>query len=54
MYIVKDKLPADFVFQVLYTCGTKDDVVKKAAISPIISYLSIIYLVVILERKRNI
>ncbi len=42
MYIVKDKSSADFIFQVLTTCGTKADVVKTAAINPIISYVSII------------
>ncbi len=36
-YIVKDKPSADFDFQVLYTCGRKEAVVKSAANKPIIS-----------------
>ena len=36
-YIVNDKLSVDFVFHVLYTCGTKDAVVSVAAMSPNIS-----------------
>lgn len=35
--IGKDKLETSFVFQVLYTCGKKDAVVKNAAINPMIS-----------------
>lgn len=32
-----DKLETSLVFQVLYTCGRKAAVVKKAATKPIIS-----------------
>ncbi len=35
--IGKDKLETSFVFQVLYTCGKNDAVVKNAAIKPMIS-----------------
>ncbi len=35
--IGKDKLDTSFVFQVLYTCGKNEAVVKKAAIKPMIS-----------------
>ena len=37
IYMVSDKPSTDFVFQVLYTCGTKAPVVKTAAAKPIIS-----------------
>lgn len=42
-YIVSDKFAADFDFQVLITCGTNAEVVKRPAINPMISYVSIIY-----------
>lgn len=42
-----------FVFQVLYTCGTKEVVVKKAATRPIISMLSISVNILVFEVFLN-